>query len=82
MKNELQLDSTIWEEFQKEARRQRRNPAVLLTEFMRECLETWEYKKLDAEMRQDAQRSCYTEDDAVELIRQYRAEKKAKRASA
>lgn len=82
MKNEMMFDQTVWEEFQRQAKKRRRNPATLLTEFMRECLETWEYKQLDEEMRRDAQRSGYTEDDAVELVRQHRAEKKAKRASA
>jgi len=81
MKNETMFDQTIWEEFQRQAKRRRRNPATLLTDFMRECLETWEYKQLDNEMRRDARRSGYTEDDAVELVRQYRAEKKTKRAA-
>lgn len=82
MKNELPFDSPIWTEFQKQAKKQRQNPMKLLTEYMQECLETWEYKKLDAEMQRDAQRSGLTEDDVDEIIRQYRAEKKAKRASA
>ncbi|HQR35953.1 MAG TPA: hypothetical protein PLK30_24735 [Blastocatellia bacterium] len=81
MKNEILFDQAVWEEFQKQAKRQRQNPATLLTGFMRECLETWEYKQLDKEMQRDAQTSEYTEDDAVELVRQYRAEKKAKRAA-
>jgi hypothetical protein len=80
MKNEILLDPAIWEEFQKQAKKRRRNPVTMLTEYMRECLETWEYKQLDEEMRRDAQRSGYTEEDAVELVRQYRAEKRAKRA--
>ena len=48
---------------------------------MQEQLETWEYKKLDKEIRRDAQRSSYTEEDAVELVRQYRQEKKQNRAA-
>lgn len=81
MKNELQFDATIWEEFQKQAKKRRRNPMAMLTEYMRQCLETWEYKQLDDEIRRDVQRSGYTEEDVVELVKQYRAEKKAKRAA-
>lgn len=53
----------------------------MLTEFMREQLEIWEFKKLDEEIRRDVQRSGYTEDDAVALVRQYRREKKQTRAA-
>jgi len=53
MKNGAYFDPAVWEEFQKEARKRRLSPARLLTEDMRECLETWEYKKLDREMRRD-----------------------------
>lgn len=80
MKNELQFDATIWEEFQKQAKKRRRNPVALVTELMREQLEIWEDEKLFREMRRDAQKSGYTEDDAVELVRQYRREKKAQLA--
>ena len=82
MKNEITFDQATQEKFQHQAKQRRRNPVTLLQEYMQECLETWEYKKLDAEMRRDAQSSGYTEDDAVELVRQYRAEKKAQSASA
>lgn len=76
MKNEIVFDPAIWEEFQREARKRRRNPANLITEWMREQLEIWEDEKLFREMRRDARKSGYTEDDAVELVRQYRREKK------
>lgn len=76
MKNELQLDSTIWEEFQKQAKNRRRNPITLITRLMREQLEIWEDEKLFREMRRDARKSGYTEDDAVELVREYRREKR------
>lgn len=75
MKNEIVFDPTTWEEFQRQAKRRRRNPVTLVTELMREQLEIWEDEKLFREMRQDAQKSDYTEDDAVELVRQYRREK-------
>ncbi len=78
MKNEIVFDPAIWEEFQKQAKKRRRNPAEMLTEYMRECLETWEYKQLDREIRRDARKSGYKEEDAVELVRQHRREKKAR----
>ena len=78
MKNEIVFDSAIWEEFQREARKRRRNPVRLITELMREQLEIWEDEKLFREIRRDVQKSGYTEDDAVELVRQYRREKKQK----
>lgn len=76
MKNETIFDQTIWEEFQRQAKRRRRNPVKLITELMREQLEIWEDEKLFREMRRDARKSGYTEDDAVELVRQYRREKR------
>jgi hypothetical protein len=48
---------------------------------MKECLEIWEDERLDKEIRKDAQKSSYTEDDAAELVRQYRQEKKERAAS-
>jgi hypothetical protein len=77
MKNELQLDATLWEEFQKQAKKRRRNPVKMLTEYMQECLDTWEFDQLFKEMRRDARKSGYKEEDAVEIVRQYRREKKA-----
>ena len=72
------FDPAIWEEFQKQAKKRRRNPVALVTELMREQLEIWEDEKLDKAMRRDARKSGYTQDDAVELVRQYRREKKAR----
>ncbi len=76
MKNETIFDQTVWEEFQRQAKRRRRNPVKLITELMREQLEIWEDEKLFREMRRDALKSGYTEDDAVELVKQYRREKR------
>ncbi len=81
MKNESLTDTPIWEEFEKAARRHRLNPTQILTAYMRELLEIWEFKKLDKEIRRDVQRSGFTEEDAVELVRQYRLEKKQNRAA-
>ena len=74
-------DSPIWKEFETEAKKRRRNPVRLLSDYMKECLEIWEHERLDDEISKEAQKSGYTEDDAVELVRQYRREKKERAAS-
>jgi hypothetical protein len=65
-------NSPLWEQFQRAARKRRRNPVRLLTDYMRECLEVWEDQKLDEEIRRDAQRSDCAEEDAVEIVRRHR----------
>jgi hypothetical protein len=52
-----------------------------LTDYMRECLERWEDQQWDEKMRRDARRSGYREEDAVEIVRQYRREKRERRAA-
>lgn len=42
---------------------------------MRECLEVWEDQKLDEEIRREAQRSGYREEDSVEIVRRHRSDK-------
>ena len=74
-------DSPLWEEFQKAARKKRRNPVRLLTEYMRECLETWEDQKLDEAIQRDVRRSGFVEEDAVDIVRGHRLEKKGQRAA-
>ncbi|MBX7224327.1 MAG: hypothetical protein K1Y36_30710 [Blastocatellia bacterium] len=69
------LDSPVWEQFQKAARARRRNPVQLLTEYMNECLEIWEDQQMDQDMQKEARSSAYHEDEAVNLVRQYRQEK-------
>lgn len=74
-------DSDIWKEFETEAKKHRRNPVRLLSDYMRECLEIWEHENLDDEISKEAQKSGYTEDDAVRLVKQYRREKKENAAA-
>lgn len=52
-----------------------------MTDYIRETLEIWEHQKLDREIQKDARKSGYTEDHAVELVKQYRAEKAKRYAS-
>lgn len=74
-------ESPVWKQFETEAKKRRRNPVKLVLELLKEQVEIWEDEKLDEEISRDAQKSGYTEDDAVELVRQLRREKKERAAS-
>ena len=75
MEKRILPESTLWNEFQEAAKKRRRNPVRLLTDYMRECLEVWEDQKLDEEIRREAQRSGYSEEESVDIVRHYRSEK-------
>ena len=69
-------ESPVWKQFETEAKKRRRNPVKLVLDLIKEQVEIWEHEKLDDEISKEAQKSGYTENDAVELVRQYRREKK------
>jgi hypothetical protein len=71
----------LWDQFRKAARERRRNPKRLLVDYMQERLETWQDQELDVEIQRDAQRSGFREEDAVDIVRQYRKEKRTRRAA-
>jgi hypothetical protein len=77
------IDSPVWKQFEEEARRQGADPVDLVTKYMNECIEIWEDEALDLdeEISHDVQRSGHTEDDAVEIVRQDRQDKKNQRVS-
>ena len=75
MATNMLLDSPVWKQFEEEARRQGEDPVDLVTKYMNECLEVWEDEALDEEIRGDVRKSGYGEEDAVEVVRQYRREK-------
>ncbi len=75
------INSPLWERFRAAARSRSRDPARLLSAYMRECLERWEDQKLDDEISRQARKSGYKESDAVRLVRQHRREKKRTRAA-
>jgi transcription initiation factor TFIIIB Brf1 subunit/transcription initiation factor TFIIB len=74
-------ESPVWKQFETEAKKRRRNPVKLVLDYVKEQVEIWEHEKLDDEISIDAQKSGYTEDDAVELVKQYRLEKKQRAIS-
>ncbi len=69
-------ESPVWKQFETEAKKRRRNPVKLVLDLLKEQIEIWEDEALDREIARDAQKSGYTEEDAVGLVRQYRREKK------
>ena len=81
MEAEIKLDAELWEQFVQAARKRKRNPISLLTDYIREFLEIQEDRQLDEEIQTEAQSSGYREEDAVEIVRQHRREKKERRAA-
>lgn len=78
---EALTDSPAWKQFGDEARRRHQDPVSLLTKYMDERLEAWGDEVLDEQVSRDLQQSGYREEDAVEIVRQYRREKKDQRAA-
>lgn len=75
------VESTAWKHFQAEARKHHRDPAEMVAEYMNRCLEVWADEAVDEEVNAEMRSSGYTEDDAVEIVRQYRREKRGERAA-
>jgi hypothetical protein len=65
----------LWPEFEQAAREHDNDPVEMLTEYMRDCIDTWEAQILDEDIRRDLANSPYTEEDAEEIVRKYRQEK-------
>jgi hypothetical protein len=68
------LDSPVWKQFEVEARKRREGSENLVTAWIRQCLEIWEDESLNDKIGVDARQSGYQEDDAIDLIRQFRKE--------
>ena len=80
MKEQITIDGELWKDFESAAKKNRHNPLRLLSDYMRETLEIWEHQKLDREIQKEARKSGYTEADAVDIVKKFRAEKKNNRA--
>ncbi|HEV8367701.1 MAG TPA: hypothetical protein VGQ39_07110 [Pyrinomonadaceae bacterium] len=74
------IKSELWQEFERKVRSKRRQPAKVLAELLREYLEIQEDIALTEAMRRSARKSGYRESDAVKIVREYRNEKKNRRA--
>ncbi|MBI5649444.1 MAG: hypothetical protein HZC40_03200 [Chloroflexi bacterium] len=74
-----QIDPQLWNDFTHAVTKQRKKPITVLTKFIREYLEMYEDKKLFAEMRRDLRGRAMSDEEVVELVHQYRREKRAAR---
>lgn len=81
MKEQITIDGELWKDFAAVAKAQRCNPLQLLAGYMRESLEIWEHQKLDREIQNDVRKSGYTEDDAVEIVKNIEWRIKTNRAA-
>jgi hypothetical protein len=68
----------LWAAFEKQARAERKKPADILAELLREYLETSADIELNESMRREAQKSGLKEADAVRLVREHRAKRREK----
>ena len=78
---ETLIRSDLWTNFEKQARKQKKQPSELLAELLREHLETADDIALTEAMRREARKSGYKEGDAVRIFREYRAENRKKRVA-
>ena len=66
-------ESDLWNEFEKTARDKRRRPVELLADMIADYLETQEGNTIFDDLAGDLRHTGYTEDDAVEVVKAYRA---------
>jgi hypothetical protein len=78
---ETLIRSELWANFEKQARKEKKQPSDLLAELLRERLEIAEDVALTKAMRREALKSGYKEADAVGIVREYRAEKRKQRVA-
>ncbi len=67
MKEQIIIDSELWQKFESGAKKHRRNPLKLLTDYMRESLEIWERQKNDREIQKGAQKNGDVQNNAAGL---------------
>jgi hypothetical protein len=73
---DILIQSELWREFEKAARGKRRRPVELLAEVLADFLETQEGVTIFDDLERDISRTGYTEDDAVEIVKTYRASRR------
>ena len=71
------IRSPLWENFERQTRKEKKQPADVLAALVEEYLEMAEDVAQTEAMRSDARRSGWREEDAVKLVRAHRAEKRA-----
>jgi hypothetical protein len=70
------IQSNLWREFEKTAREKRRRPAELLADVIADFLDTQAGVAIFDDLERDLGHTGYTEDDAVELVKAYRASRR------
>jgi hypothetical protein len=70
------IQSKLWREFEKRARDKRRRPVELLADVIADFLESQEGITIFADLERDLRPTGYTEDNAVELVKTYRASRR------
>jgi hypothetical protein len=70
------IQSDLWHEFEKTARDKRRRPVELLADVIADFLETQEGVAVFDDIERDLRHTQYTEDDAVALVKAYRASRR------
>lgn len=67
------IQSDLWREFEKTARDRHRRPVDLLADVIADFLATQEGTAVFDDLERDVRHTGYTEDDAVALVKAYRA---------
>lgn len=75
MTNAEIFKSEIWREFEAIVKAEKENPVNVLVELMNEYIESRSDSVLFDEIAEEGFQGEYTEDDAVELVRQARLER-------
>jgi hypothetical protein len=75
MTNAEVFQTDLWREFEAAAKAEKENPLKILTELMRDYVESRSDSVLFDEIAEEGFKSEYTEDDAVEIVRRARLEK-------
>ena len=81
MSNEsMPIDPRLWDSFSSVAVKQKKKPRTLLTQLIRDYLETQEDQALFAAMRRDLRGRAIDDTSSVEMVKRYRREKRPSRA--
>jgi hypothetical protein len=75
MTNAEVFKTDLWREFEAAAKAEKQSPLKILTELMSDYVESRADSALFDEVAEEGLKSGYTEDDAVELVRQARLER-------
>ena len=77
----MQIDPHLWDSFSSAAAKQKKKPQTLLTQLIREYLETQEDRALFADMRRELRGRNLSDTEAVLLVKHYRREKRLARSA-